>query len=192
MQYGDVLPAECGPPGQTDDEGQERVVTAVEVQDEMDEVRKDVCRKIKELAAGLKNLSESVQLLQQDKTESWEAVSHKVSTLVEKLCWFTDRTVDRTRAYCPVTGNDSRCRRRCVEHGNMVNVRTSDLVRVGEVEGTIARDPESVHTVWGTLHKSEDPGEADFRVAKFCPENRTVPYPAENRSRCSRRIGQPR
>ena len=41
------LPSECIPPGQTGEEGQERVVTAVEVQDEMDEFRKDVYRKNK-------------------------------------------------------------------------------------------------------------------------------------------------
>ena len=77
------LPPGCVLPGQTGEEGQERVVTAVEVQDEMDELRRDVYRKIKELATGLNNLRESVRLIEQDKAESWEAVSHKVSTLVE-------------------------------------------------------------------------------------------------------------
>ena len=52
----------CLPPGQTGEEGQERVVTAVEVQDEMDEFRNDVYRKIKELATGLNNLRESVRV----------------------------------------------------------------------------------------------------------------------------------
>ena len=36
-------------------------------QDEMDEFRKDVYRKIKELATGLNNLRESVQLIEKDK-----------------------------------------------------------------------------------------------------------------------------
>ena len=60
-----------------------RVVTAVEVQDEMDEFREDVYQKIKERATGLNNLRDSVRLIEKDKDESWEAVSHKVSTIVE-------------------------------------------------------------------------------------------------------------
>ena len=52
----------CLPPG-TGDNGPERVVSAVEVQDEMDEFRADVYHKIKELATALNNLRESVKLL---------------------------------------------------------------------------------------------------------------------------------
>ena len=40
-------------------------------------------QKIKELATGLNNLRDSVQLIEIDKDESWEAVSHRVSALVE-------------------------------------------------------------------------------------------------------------
>ena len=49
----------------------------------MDEFRNDVYRKLREMATGLNNLRESVRLIEKDKEESWEAVSHKVSTLVE-------------------------------------------------------------------------------------------------------------
>ena len=35
------------------------------------------------MATGLNNLLHEVRLFERDKTESWEAVSHKVSTLVE-------------------------------------------------------------------------------------------------------------
>ena len=73
----------CRLPDQVDDENQERAVTAVEVQDELDELKSDVYRKLKELATGLNNLRESVKLIENDKDESWEAISHKVSTLVE-------------------------------------------------------------------------------------------------------------
>ena len=99
------IPPGSAPPGETGDPSQVRRVTAVEVQDEMDDLGRDVYRKIKELATGLNNLRESVQLIERDKDESWEAVSHKVSTLVE---WIIDRKVDRVGAYCPVTGNYSR------------------------------------------------------------------------------------
>ena len=56
----------CLPPG-TGPDGPERVVTAVEVQDEMDEFREDVYQKIKELATGLNNLRDSVRLIEKDK-----------------------------------------------------------------------------------------------------------------------------
>ena len=106
------LPPGCIPPGETGEEGQERVVTAVEVQDEMDEFRKDVYRKIKELATGLNNLRESVQLIEQDKAESWEAVSHKVSTLVENSVGsLTERLTElehtvQSQGTTPVTEED--------------------------------------------------------------------------------------
>ena len=99
----------CLPPG-TGEEGPERVVTAVEVQDEMDEFRNDVYRKIKELATGLNNLRDSVQLIERD--ESWEAVSHRVSTLVENSVGsLTERLTElehtvQSQGTTPVTDED--------------------------------------------------------------------------------------
>ena len=109
----ECLPPGSAPPGQTGDQGQERNVTAVEVQDETEELRKGVYRKIKELATGLNNLRESVQLIEKDKDESWEAVSHKVSTLVEnsvgslteRLTTELEHTV-QSQGTTPVTDED--------------------------------------------------------------------------------------
>ena len=42
-----------------------------------------VDRKLKEIKTSLNTLRERVQLIEMDKEESWEAVSQKVSTLVE-------------------------------------------------------------------------------------------------------------
>ena len=120
----------CIPPGQTGEEGQERVVTAVEVQDEMDEFRNDVYRKIKELATGLNNLRESVRFIEKDKEESWEAVSHRVSTLVENSVGsLTERLTElehtvQSQGTTPVTEED------VLGHGNMVNFGTGDQVRI--------------------------------------------------------------
>ena len=138
----------CLPPG-TGEEGQERVVTAVEVQDEMDEFRNDVYRKIKELATGLNNLRESVQLIERDKDESWEAVSHRVSTLVENSVGsLTERLTElehtvQSQGTTPVRG-------RCSEHGNLVNFGTGDLGRTQQGEGASSRSSEHIHSVWGT------------------------------------------
>ena len=103
------LPPGSKPPGETGEEGQERVATAVEVQDEMDEFRRDVYRKIKELATGLNNLRESVQLIERDKAE---AISHKVSTLVENSVGsLTERLTElehtvQSQGTTPVTEED--------------------------------------------------------------------------------------
>ena len=67
----------------TDDESKERVVSAVEVREELDEFKEVVLRKLKEFLTNLNALQESVRLIENDREESWEAISHKVSTLVE-------------------------------------------------------------------------------------------------------------
>ena len=60
----------CRLPEQTNDENQEKAVTAVEVHEELDELKKDVYRKLKEMATGLNNLRESVRLIENDKDEN--------------------------------------------------------------------------------------------------------------------------
>ena len=67
--------------------------------------------------------------------KTWEAISHKVSTLVEdSVGSLTDRltelehTVQSQRTTPPE--NYSCHRGGCLEHGNVVNSRTGDLVRV--------------------------------------------------------------
>ena len=78
----------------------------------MDEFRRDVYRRIKELATGLNNLRESVQLIERDKEESWEAVSHRVSTLVENSVGsLTERLTElehtvQSQGTTPVTEGD--------------------------------------------------------------------------------------
>ena len=93
----------CLPPG-TGPDGPERVV--------MDELREDVYQKIKELATGLNNLRDSVRLIEKDKDESWEAVSHKVSTIVENSVGsLTERLTElehtvQSQGTTPVTDDD--------------------------------------------------------------------------------------
>ena len=102
----------CRLPEQTDDEDQEKAVTAVEVQEELDELKNEVYRKLKEMSTGLNNLRESVQLIENDKDESWEAISHKVSTLVEdSVGSLTDRLTElehtvQSQRTTPVTEED--------------------------------------------------------------------------------------
>ena len=78
----------------------------------MDEFRNDVYWKIKELATGLNNLRESVQLIEKDQEESWEAVSHRVSTLVENSVGsLTERLTElehtvQSQGTTPVTEED--------------------------------------------------------------------------------------
>ena len=64
----------CRLPEQADDKNREKVVTAVEVQEELDELKNEVYRKLKEMSTGLNNLRESVRLIENDKDESWEAM----------------------------------------------------------------------------------------------------------------------
>ena len=144
----------CRPPGQTSDEDQERVVTAVEVQDEMDEFRNDVYRKLKELATGLNNLRESVRLIEKDKEESWEAVSHKVSTLVEdSVGSLTERltelehTVQSQRA-APVTEEDVL---NMETWSTLEQVIWSELGKVKEQ----AQDVPNIYTLCGELHENQ-------------------------------------
>ena len=70
-------------PELTDDDSEERVVSAVEVQEDVDEFKEVVLKKLKDLLTNLNALRGEVQLLEREKEESWEAVSHKVSTLVD-------------------------------------------------------------------------------------------------------------
>ena len=69
-------------PEMTDDDSRERVVSAVEVQEDLDEFKEVVLKKLKELLTNLNALQGEVRLLERDREESWEAVSHNVSTLV--------------------------------------------------------------------------------------------------------------
>ena len=62
-------------PELTDDESKERVVSAVEVREELDEFKEIVLRKLKEFLTNLNALQEKVRLIENDREESWEAIS---------------------------------------------------------------------------------------------------------------------
>ena len=64
-------------PELTDDESKERVVSAVEVREELDEFKEVVLRKIQWILTNLDSLQESVRLLENDREESWEAIREK-------------------------------------------------------------------------------------------------------------------
>ena len=70
-------------PDLTDDDSRERVVTAVEVQEDLYKFKDVAMRKIRELTTTLTAIEGEVRLFERDREESWEAVSHKVSTLVD-------------------------------------------------------------------------------------------------------------
>ena len=65
------------------DDNTECVVSAVEVDEDLSEFKEVVLKKFKELITNLDALAGEVRVLERDREESWEAVSHKVSTLVD-------------------------------------------------------------------------------------------------------------
>ena len=117
-------------PELTDDESQEKIVSAVEVKEELDELKDVVYRKLKEMLTSLNTLRESVRLIEKDKEESWEAISHKASTLVEDSVGSLTERLTELEQHRAVTENHPCHRGGCSEHGNMVNYRAGDLVRV--------------------------------------------------------------
>ena len=119
-------------PELTDDDSTERIVSAVEVQEDVDTFKEVVLKKLKEFITNLNALQEEVRLLERDRDESWEAVSHKVSTLVgdsvgalmERLSE-SEHTV-QSRMTTPITEDGITSR-------SMVNDGASNHVRVGKV-----------------------------------------------------------
>ena len=126
---------------------QERVVTAVEVQDEMDEFRRDVYQKMKKMATGLTNLLENVRLLERDRTESWEAVSHKVSTLVEdSVGSLTERLTElehtvQSQGTTPVTEQD------VLDMDTWSTLEQVIWSELGKLKEQSAGDPNPVYSV---------------------------------------------
>ena len=84
-------------------------MSAVEVQEDLYEFKDIAMRKIRELAATLTALEGEVRLFERDREESWEAVSHKVSTLVgDSVSALTERLSElehtvQSRMTTPVT-----------------------------------------------------------------------------------------
>ena len=99
-------------PELTDDESKERVVSAVEVKEELDELKETVLRKLRSLLTKIGTLEESIQLLENDREEPWEAISNKVITMVgDSVGSLTERLTElehavRSQGTTPVTDDD--------------------------------------------------------------------------------------
>ena len=179
----------CRLPEQTDDENQEKAVTAVEVQEELDELKKDVYRKLKEMATGLNNLRESVRLIENDKDESWEAISHKVSTLVEdSVGSLTDRLTElehtvQSQRTTPVTEEDVL---NMETWSTLEQVIWSELGKVKEQ----AQEVPNIYTLCEELHENQKSQEKQLlglrsfarRVEQFLAQMK-----AGANGRCSKR-----
>ena len=133
-------------PELTDDESKEWVVSAVEVREELDEFKEVVLRKLKEFLTNLNTLQESVRLIENDREESWEAISHKVSTLVEdSVGSLTERLTElehtvQSQRTTPVSDEDVL---------NMETWSTMEQAIWSELErsGTGAGSPEPIYLV---------------------------------------------
>ena len=119
----------------------------------MDELRLDIYRKLKEMATGLNNLRESVRLIEKDKDESWEAVSHKVSTLVEdSVGSLTERLTEldtvQSQRTTPVTEEDVL---NMETWSTLEQVIWSELGKVKEQ----AQEVPNIYTLCGELHENQ-------------------------------------
>ena len=70
-------------PDLSDDDSRERVVTAVEVQEDLDKFKDKTMEKVREVSNALLALEREVQSFERARDVSWEAVSQRVSTLVD-------------------------------------------------------------------------------------------------------------
>ena len=67
----------------TDDDNDEKIVTAVEVREELDEFKEAILKKLRGMVTKISTLEENIETLEHDREDSWEAIKNKVSTLVE-------------------------------------------------------------------------------------------------------------
>ena len=143
----------CRLPERADDESQEKIVSAAEVQEELDELKNVVYRKLKEMLTSLNTLRESVRLIENDKEESWEALSHKVSTVVEdSVGSLTDRLTElehtvQSQRTTPVTEDD------------VLNMKTWSTLEViwselGKVKAQ-AQEVPNMYTLCEELHENQ-------------------------------------
>ena len=70
-------------PDLTNDESHEKVLTAIEVREELTELTEVSFKKFRGILLRLDTLEDIVETLERAGDESWEALSNKVSTLVE-------------------------------------------------------------------------------------------------------------
>ena len=96
-------------PDLTDDNSRERVATAVEVQEDLNLFKDTTTEKVREVNRAHAALEDEVRLLEKDREDSWEAVSHRVSTLVDdSVSALSDRLTElehtvQSRMTTPVT-----------------------------------------------------------------------------------------
>ena len=142
-------------PELTDDESQERIVSAVEVREELDELKDVVYRKLKEILTSLHTLRESARLIENDKEESWEAISHKVSTLVEdSVGSLTERLTElehtvQSQRTTPVTEDDAL---NMETWSTLEQVIWSELSKVREQ----AQEVPNIYTLCEQLHENQN------------------------------------
>ena len=133
-------------PDLTDDNSRERVVTAVEVQEDLYKFKDVAMRKIRELTSAPTALEGEVRLFERDREESWEAVSHRVSTLVDdSVSALSERLSE-------------------LEHtvqSRMTTPVTDESVTRVEVWSTI--EQRRVSPVQQTLDRNRSRGSPDFR-----------------------------
>ena len=96
-------------PDLTDDHSREHVVTAEEVQEDLDKFKDKTMEKFRGVNNALVALEREVQLFERDRDDSWEAVSLRVSTLVDdSVSALSERLADleytvQSRMTTPIT-----------------------------------------------------------------------------------------
>ena len=96
-------------PDLTDDESQEPIVSAVEVQEELNRFKDLAMSKVREVRDDLHSLDREVQLLERARTDSWEVISQRLNTIVgDSVSALSDRLTDleqtvQSRMTTPVT-----------------------------------------------------------------------------------------
>ena len=171
-------------PELTDDESQEKIVSAVEVREELDEFKDAVYRKLREISTSLQTLQESVRLIETDKEESWEAISHKVSTLVESSVGsLTERLTElehtvQSQRTTPVTEDDVL---------NMETWSTLEQVIWSEL-GKVKQVP-NLYQLCEQFHENQKSQEKQLSgLRSFVRKVEQILTQMEGRSRCSKRL----
>ena len=96
-------------PDLTDNESRERVISAVEVQENLDKFQEKTMDKVREVSSTIAALEREIQLFERARDDSWGAVSQRVSTLVDdSVSALSDRLADlehtvQSRRTTPVT-----------------------------------------------------------------------------------------
>ena len=146
--------------------------------------------KIKELATGLNNLRESVTLIEKDRDESWEAVSHSVSTMVESSVGsLTERLTElehtvQSQGTTPVTDDDDDDVLDMKTWSTLEQVIWAELNKVKET----AQEVPNIYTLCEGLQENQVSREADYGVVELCPTGGEVSCSIEVGSRCSKGI----